>query len=54
MADHKGDDNKRPEHCIKNKGRCENLKCTYEGFDGERYGCEVCGESYYLDYGDMK
>lgn len=33
---------------------CENLKCTYEGMDGERYRCDVCGRSYFLDYEDMK
>lgn len=35
-------------------GDCPNMKCTYEGMDGERYRCAVCGESYYLDYEDMK
>jgi hypothetical protein len=34
--------------------RCPNIKCTYEGMDGERYRCDVCGESYFLDYEDMK
>lgn len=34
--------------------RCPNLKNTYEGFDGERYDCDVCGMSYFLDYEDMK
>jgi transposase-like protein len=24
------------------------------GFDGERYRCEVCGKSYFLDYEEMK
>lgn len=34
--------------------KCPNFKETYSGFDGERYGCEVCGESYFFDYEDMK
>lgn len=33
---------------------CDHLKCTYEGMDGERYRCDVCGRSYFLDYEDMK
>lgn len=34
--------------------RCPNMKCTHEDADGERYRCEVCGESYYLDYDEIK
>jgi hypothetical protein len=34
--------------------KCPNMKCTYEGMDGERYRCTVCGESYFLDYEEMK
>lgn len=34
--------------------RCPNMKCVYESDSGERYRCEVCGESYYLDYDEMK
>lgn len=33
---------------------CEHLKCTYEGMDGERYRCDVCGRSYFLDYEEMR
>lgn len=33
---------------------CANLKCTYEGMDGERYRCEACGCSYFLDYEEMR
>jgi hypothetical protein len=33
---------------------CKNMKCTYEGMDGERYRCEVCRQSYFLDYEEMK
>jgi len=36
------------------RGECENMKCTYEGFDGERSRCEVCGQTYFLDYEEMK
>ncbi len=28
--------------------------CAYEGMDGERYRCNVCGRSYFLGYGDMQ
>lgn len=49
MTDHAGDRAKQPPEC--NDGRsCPNLKNTYEGHDGERYRCEVCGMSYWLDY----
>jgi hypothetical protein len=34
--------------------KCQNMRCTYEGMDGERYRCDVCGHSYFLDYGDMQ
>ena len=34
--------------------RCPNLKCVSETMDGERYACDVCGKSYYLDYEEMK
>ena len=34
--------------------KCENMKNTYNGFEGERYRCNVCGESYFLDYEEMK
>jgi len=28
--------------------------CVYEGWDGERYRCSVCGEGYFIDYEEMK
>ena len=34
--------------------RCANMRCTYEGMDGERYRCDRCGESYFLDYEEMR
>ena len=34
--------------------KCTNMKPAYEGWDGERYRCEVCGQSYFLDYEEMK
>lgn len=41
--------------CVQaNPQMCTNLKCTYEGMDGERYRCDVCGRSYFLDYEDMR
>lgn len=39
------------------KGRwtqCPNLKEVGGGFSGERYRCDVCGKSYFLDYDDMR
>ena len=29
-------------------------KCTYEGMDGERYRCTKCGDTYYLDYDEIR
>ena len=42
--------------CVQECGpvRCKNMRCTYDGMDGERYRCDVCGESYFLDYEEMK
>ena len=34
--------------------QCPNLKETGGGFEGERYGCDVCGKSYFLYYEDMQ
>ncbi|MEH3063825.1 MAG: hypothetical protein PGN33_14150 [Methylobacterium radiotolerans] len=33
---------------------CPNRKEDNGGFDGERYRCEVCGKSYFLDYEEMR
>ena len=41
-------------HARGNLDRCKNMKCTYEGMDGERYRCDRCGESYFLDYEEMR
>ena len=49
-----------PEQPKKCETRTERLHCkqphkqTYDGWDGERYECELCGHSYFLDYEDMK
>ena len=40
--------------CDNKHDKCQNIKCVYEGWGGERYRCDVCGYSYYLDYEDMK
>ena len=55
MADREGDETKKPDIC-KASGitRCPNMKETGGGFDGERYRCEVCGATYYLDYEEMR
>jgi hypothetical protein len=34
--------------------QCPNLREVGGGMEGERYACEVCGESYFLDYDDMR
>lgn len=55
MSDHKGDKAKQPSDCtVDQNNRCPNIKCTSETMSGERYRCEVCGESFYLDYEEMK
>lgn len=34
---------------------CEHdYECTYEGWDGERYRCKKCRDSYFLDYDEMR
>ena len=53
MTDTPGDKTKQPPECNEDT-RCPNIKCTYEGMDGERYRCETCGASFYLDYEEMK
>lgn len=34
--------------------QCPNLYEAYGGFEGERWKCDVCGKSYWLDYEEMK
>lgn len=45
---------KRVCHHHVNERECPNLKCTYEGMDGERYRCGICLLSFFLDYEEMK
>lgn len=58
MAD--GDNAKRTPDCkIGQPGSwldaaCPNLKEVGGGMGGERYRCDVCGESYFLDYDEMR
>ena len=33
---------------------CPNMVSSYEGFEGERYRCEKCGKSVWVDYEDCK
>ncbi len=56
MTDYRnGDNSKKPNICKeKGIGRCPNMKESYSDFSGERYRCEVCGASYYLDYDEMR
>ena len=53
MGDKKGDETKKPKECT-DETRCKNMKELGGGFDGERYRCDICGASYYLDYEEMK
>ena len=55
MSERKGDLAKQTADCtVEQDGKCPNLKNPYNGMDGERYRCDVCGESYFLDYDDMR
>ena len=54
MADTKGDPDKQPPECKRRSLDCPNIRNTYEGYDGERWSCDHCGKSFYLDYEDMK
>lgn len=46
----------KPKPCDKGQQhlKCPTMLSTYDGFDGERYRCERCGQSIWLDYEDMK
>lgn len=51
----KGDKSKQPPECTVDKdSRCPFLKEVGGGMDGERYRCDRCGESYFLDYEEMR
>lgn len=39
---------------VTDSAKCPNMKETYSDLRGESYRCEVCGESYYLDYEEMR
>lgn len=55
MADYDGDTDKRTPECIRDGvTRCDNMKETGGGFEGERYKCTICNAHYYLDYDDMR
>lgn len=53
MSDNEGDDSKKTEACRAGK-HCPNLKEVGGGMEGERYRCDVCGKSYFLDYDEMR
>lgn len=62
----KGDKSKQPPYCESRFtpsqrdprlgvwSRCPNLKEDGGGMAGERWSCAVCGESYFLDYDEMR
>ena len=54
MADRKGDKSKQPPACNDGSASCPNIKEVGSGFSGERYRCEVCGESFFLYYEEMR
>lgn len=67
MTDRKGDPSKQPPECkpvftptpgssngMGTWSRCPHMLETYSDMSGERYGCDVCGAGYYLDYDDMR
>lgn len=60
MSTQKGDPAKQPPECPNRPGAhgiptsCPHIKNPYEGFEGERWTCERCGLSFFLDYEDMK
>lgn len=52
-----GDNTKRTPDCKPDQAGtdyCPNLKEVGGGMRGERYRCDVCGESFFLDYDDMR
>lgn len=55
MPDRKGNPAKQPPECHGDGVNvCPHLKEVGGGFDGERYRCDVCGESFFLDYDEMR
>ena len=38
----------------KDNMKCPHMKEVGGGFSGERYRCERCDDSYYLDYDEMQ
>lgn len=34
--------------------QCPNMKPEYETYNGERYSCEKCGKSYFIDDDEMR
>lgn len=58
MADIEGDMSKQPPECNSMKGQptdCPNLiETNPTDMSGERYRCDVCGRSFYLDYEEMR
>jgi hypothetical protein len=57
-----GDESKKPVECEYKESakhglldaHCPNLKEVGGGMSGERYRCDLCGYSFFLDYEEMK
>lgn len=52
-----GDKNKRPPECKTDEDlfKCPHLiERNLTDMNGERYRCDVCGKSFYLDYDEMR
>lgn len=58
MTDRKGDPTKQPPNCkpkLFTRNPCQNMKeRVLTDMNGETYRCDVCGESFYLDYDEMR
>lgn len=54
MADHDGDQTKKPPECGgAHRTTCPHVKSAGDTFESERYECAVCGAYYTLHYDEM-
>jgi len=57
MSDREGDKSKRPPECHTDKSTydCPHLsERNLTDMSGERYRCDICGKSFFLDYDEMR